>query len=254
MGSVVAAPLVPARGNSAAIQAMANWIYSSMTRTTVRAGAFPLLQRGRAAAAITVPCALVACAIVATVRGSAADGRSCSWRSAPQLARTRHADRWEAAALGCGAPDPLLDGRAISANRGHYTSRVPFWNEVGAIISTAAIGFAVDTFLDVLVRARPMETADLAGWVLLVPALLAGRQAVRIGTRPVRVCWRLRTVIIGDPASLAAAEAGAAIRTGARLRGGRQRADGGGRRSRADRILARHRACAWRRIRRPGAG
>jgi Undecaprenyl-phosphate galactose phosphotransferase WbaP len=92
------------------------------------------------------------------------------------------------------------------ATRGHYTARVPFWNEVGTVISAAAIGFAADTFLDVLASPHRLDTADLAGWVLLVPTLLAGRQAVRMILNRFG-CWRLRTVIIGDPADVASAEA-----------------------------------------------
>ena len=122
-----------------------------------------------------------------------------------------------AAAPGAAAPDLwallhwpafLILGWLIAhfANRGHYTARIPFWNEVGAVISGAAIGFALDTFLDILVREHGMEAGDLAGWVLLVPAVLAGRQAVRMALDRFGF-WRLRTLIIGDPASLAAVEA-----------------------------------------------
>jgi Undecaprenyl-phosphate galactose phosphotransferase WbaP len=88
--------------------------------------------------------------------------------------------------------------------RGHYTSRVTFWNEVGTVIGATAIGFAIDAILNILVSGQRMEPYDVIVWLLFVPTLLAGRQATR-ALLNLCGCWTLRTVIIGEPSVAASA-------------------------------------------------
>src|SRR6185437_14490721 len=53
------------------------------------------------------------------------------------------------------------------AGRSHYRSRIPFWNEIGTVIAGAAIAFAIDTGLDVIVMRQGVGVRDVASWVLL---------------------------------------------------------------------------------------
>ena len=88
----------------------------------------------------------------------------------------------------------------------HYTHRIPFWNELRAVLVACAVACAAGTFLTVAVRGAAIDDCNLLFWVLAVPGLLAGRQAMRALLAAVG-CWQLRTVVIGDAAAIASARA-----------------------------------------------
>lgn len=83
--------------------------------------------------------------------------------------------------------------------RGHYTSRVPFWTQLGDVMMAVAIALACDTFLTVAVYNRPVQIEGMLRWVLYCPLLLLFRSGVR---QMLRSCglWSLNTLIIATRA------------------------------------------------------
>src|ERR1700722_19265101 len=58
------------------------------------------------------------------------------------------------------------------AGRGQYTSRVPFWTQLGDVVMGCAIALACDIFLTVAVYNRPVEIESLLRWIFFCPCLL----------------------------------------------------------------------------------
>ncbi len=90
--------------------------------------------------------------------------------------------------------------------RGHYTSRIPSWTQLGDVVLAIIVALACDTFLTIAIYGRPVVLEGLLRWVIYCPCLLL----LRAGTRQVlRACglWALQTLIVAPPGEMAAAEA-----------------------------------------------
>jgi UDP-galactose-lipid carrier transferase len=90
--------------------------------------------------------------------------------------------------------------------RGHYTTRVPSWTQLGDAVIATAIALACDMFLTIAIYDRPVMLEGLLRWVLYCPCLLL----LRAGTRQLLRSgglWSLRTLIIASPGEIVAAEA-----------------------------------------------
>ena len=81
--------------------------------------------------------------------------------------------------------------------RGHYTSRVPFWTQLGDVVMGTAIALACDIFLIIAVYNRPVQLEGLLRWILYCPFLLLFRAGVRQMLR-VTGLWSLNTLIIAS--------------------------------------------------------
>ncbi len=90
--------------------------------------------------------------------------------------------------------------------RGHYTSRVPSWTQLGDVVVATTVALACDIFLTIAIYDRPVLLEGLLRWVIYCPCLLLLRAAAR---RVLRICglWSLRTLIVAAPGEMAAAEA-----------------------------------------------
>ncbi len=90
--------------------------------------------------------------------------------------------------------------------RGHYTSRVPTWTQMGDVVVATAVALASDIFLTVAIYGRPLQPEGLLRWVLVCPCLLLLRTATRHILAATGV-WTLRTLIVAAPAEIEAAQA-----------------------------------------------
>ncbi len=81
--------------------------------------------------------------------------------------------------------------------RGHYTSRVPFWTQLGDVMMGMAVALACDIFLTIAVYNRPVQVEGLLRWVLYCPFLLLFRSSVREVLQTCGV-WSLNTLIIAS--------------------------------------------------------
>jgi UDP-galactose-lipid carrier transferase len=81
--------------------------------------------------------------------------------------------------------------------RGHYTTRVPSWTQLGDVVIATLVALACDTFLTVAIYQQPVEIEALLRWVLFPPALLLLRMVARGGLRGAGL-WSLRTLIVAD--------------------------------------------------------
>jgi undecaprenyl-phosphate galactose phosphotransferase len=81
--------------------------------------------------------------------------------------------------------------------RGHYTTRVPSWTQLGDVVIATLVALACDTFLTVAIYQRPVLVEALLRWVLFPPALLLLRMVARGGLRAAGL-WSLRTLIVAD--------------------------------------------------------
>jgi UDP-galactose-lipid carrier transferase len=81
--------------------------------------------------------------------------------------------------------------------RGHYTTRVPSWTQLGDVVIAALVALACDTFLTVAIYQRPAQDEALLRWVLFPPALLLLRMVARGGLRAAGL-WSLRTLIVAE--------------------------------------------------------
>ncbi len=90
--------------------------------------------------------------------------------------------------------------------RGHYTSRVPVWTQMGDVVVATAVALACDIFLTVTIYGRPLQPEGLLRWVLVCPCLLLLRTATRHVLTAADV-WSLRTLIVASPAEIEAAQA-----------------------------------------------
>ena len=86
-------------------------------------------------------------------------------------------------------------------SRGHYTSRVPFWTQMGDVAIAVAVALACDIFLTIAVYDRPVQLEGCLRWVFLAPYILvlrtAGRQLLRVAG-----VWTLRTLIVAAPGQI----------------------------------------------------
>ncbi len=91
-------------------------------------------------------------------------------------------------------------------SRGHYTSRVPFWTQLGDVVIAIIVALACDIFLTIAVYDRPVQLEGLLRWVLLCPCLLLLRTTARqiLSTAG---CWTLRTLIVAAPNEIESARA-----------------------------------------------
>jgi Undecaprenyl-phosphate galactose phosphotransferase WbaP len=90
--------------------------------------------------------------------------------------------------------------------RGHYTSRVPFWTQLGDVVVAITVALACDIFLTIAVYDRPVQLEGLLRWVLFCPCLLAMRTAARQSLRAAGL-WTLRTLIVAGPGEIESARA-----------------------------------------------
>lgn len=90
--------------------------------------------------------------------------------------------------------------------RGHYTSRIPSWTQLGDVVVATIVALACDIFLTVAIYDRPVVLEGLLRWIIYCPCLLLLRTAAR---RMLRISglWALRTLIVTAPGEIAAAEA-----------------------------------------------
>ena len=63
--------------------------------------------------------------------------------------------------------------------RGHYTSRVPSWTQLGDVVIATIVALACDIFLTVAIYDRPVLLEGLLRWILYCPCLLLLRAAAR---------------------------------------------------------------------------
>ena len=63
--------------------------------------------------------------------------------------------------------------------RGHYTSRVPSWTQLGDVVIATTVALACDIFLTVAVYDRPVATEGMLRWIAFCPCLLLLRAAAR---------------------------------------------------------------------------
>jgi UDP-galactose-lipid carrier transferase len=81
--------------------------------------------------------------------------------------------------------------------RGHYTTRVPSWTQLGDVVIATLVALACDTFLTVAIYQRPAQDEALLRWVLFPPAILLLRMVARGGLRAAGL-WSLGTLIVAD--------------------------------------------------------
>jgi len=84
------------------------------------------------------------------------------------------------------------------AARGQYTSRVPFWTQLGDVVMGCAIALACDIFLTVAVYNRPVEIEALLRWIFFCPCLLLLRTGVR-ELLNMSGLWTINTLVIAGP-------------------------------------------------------
>src|ERR1700733_1632020 len=92
------------------------------------------------------------------------------------------------------------------AARGQYTSRVPFWTQLGDVVMGCAIALACDTFLTVAVYDRPVEVENLLRWVFFCPCLVLLRAGVR-ELLNASGFWTINTLVIAGSGVYAQARA-----------------------------------------------
>jgi UDP-galactose-lipid carrier transferase len=92
------------------------------------------------------------------------------------------------------------------AARGQYTSRVPFWTQLGDVVMACAVALACDTFLTVAVYNRPVEIESLLRWVFFCPCLLLLRASVR-ELLNMSGLWTINTLVVANPRVYAQARA-----------------------------------------------
>jgi len=98
--------------------------------------------------------------------------------------------------------------------RGHYTSRVPSWTQLGDVVIACAVALACDIFLTIAIYHQPVDVEALFRWILFCPSLLL----LRVGTRgalQMAGMWSLQTLIVASPDEVEAA--GAALSSDASL-------------------------------------
>ncbi|MBV9249625.1 MAG: exopolysaccharide biosynthesis polyprenyl glycosylphosphotransferase [Acetobacteraceae bacterium] len=83
------------------------------------------------------------------------------------------------------------------AARGQYTSRVPFWTQLGDVVMGTAVALACDVFLTIAVYDRPVAQEGLLRWVFYCPSLLVLRAGIRGGLKGCGL-WTINTLIVAN--------------------------------------------------------
>jgi UDP-galactose-lipid carrier transferase len=86
-------------------------------------------------------------------------------------------------------------------SRGHYTSRVPFWTQMGDVVIAVAVALACDIFLTIAVYDRPVQLEGCLRWVFLAPYILVLRTGARQLLRMAGL-WTLRTLVVASPGQI----------------------------------------------------
>ena len=86
---------------------------------------------------------------------------------------------------------------AFFGARGQYTTRVPFWHEVGVALGGITVAILCDTFIKVAVYTQPYGSVTMMRWLVFLPVFLAFRQLARAALASCGLWW-LRTVVVGD--------------------------------------------------------
>lgn len=81
--------------------------------------------------------------------------------------------------------------------RGHYTTRVPSWTQLGDVVIATLVALSCDTFLSIAIYNQPVLVEGLLRWVFLSPCLLLLRMSAR-GVLRLTGQWSLQTLIIAD--------------------------------------------------------
>jgi Undecaprenyl-phosphate galactose phosphotransferase WbaP len=113
----------------------------------------------------------------------------------PLLRAIENSMQLGAAWHGWGSLLVLVSLLGFFGGRGHYTSRVPFWTQLGDVVMGTAIALACDIFLIIAVYDRPAQLEGLLRWVLFCPMLLLFRAGVRELLRATGL-WSINTLII----------------------------------------------------------
>jgi undecaprenyl-phosphate galactose phosphotransferase len=100
----------------------------------------------------------------------------------------------------------LISLLSFFGGRGHYTSRVPSWTQLGDVTIATIVALACDIFLTVAIFNRPVMLEGLLRWILFCPSLLLLRAAARRVLQASGL-WALRTLVVAAPSAMAAAEA-----------------------------------------------
>lgn len=100
----------------------------------------------------------------------------------------------------------LVSMLGFFAARGQYTSRVPFWTQLGDVVMGCAIALACDTFLAIAVYNSPVEVEGLLRWIFFCPCLVLLRAGVR-ELLNVAGLWTINTLVIAGPGVYAQARA-----------------------------------------------
>lgn len=86
--------------------------------------------------------------------------------------------------------------------KGHYTQRVPWWNQVHNVLKICLIAFTVDAFTRLAFDMSFSRTLIVLSWAYIFLFILLGRQIVYRLTRNKEDAWNIPTIIIGDVATV----------------------------------------------------
>jgi Undecaprenyl-phosphate galactose phosphotransferase WbaP len=81
--------------------------------------------------------------------------------------------------------------------RGHYTTRVPSWTQLGDVVVATLVALSCDTFLSIAIYNQPVQTEGLLRWVLFAPSLFLLRMSARTVLQ-LSGLWTLNTLIVAD--------------------------------------------------------
>lgn len=115
----------------------------------------------------------------------------------PAIRALNHLTTLGAAWHGWGTLLVLVSLLGYFGGRGHYTTRVPSWTQLGDVVTATLIALSCDTFLSVAIYNQPVQIEGLLRWVFFAPSLLLLRMAAR-GALQFTGLWTLHTLIIAD--------------------------------------------------------
>ncbi len=81
--------------------------------------------------------------------------------------------------------------------KGHYTQRIPWWNQVQSILSICLLAFVIDGFVHFALDTSFSRLLVGFSWAYAFVLILIGRQLVYILLRG-KGLWRISTTVIGD--------------------------------------------------------
>ncbi len=88
--------------------------------------------------------------------------------------------------------------------RGHYDTRLPFWNETKQILISISLAAILDGFLQYIMRVQVSRACLIETWALSFVLVMISRELVKRWLRA-RKSWDLATVIVGNRSAAAAA-------------------------------------------------